>query len=52
MFNAIAFNAAQYFEAIHAGRHFDICFTIEENKHRNAASTLQLLVKQIHICDD
>ena len=52
VFNAIAFNSAQYFDAIHAGCAFDICFTIEENKHRNAASTLQLLVKQIHICKD
>lgn len=52
VFNAIAFNAAEYFAAIHAGKAFDICFTIEENKHRNAASTLQLLVKQIHICED
>lgn len=52
VFNAIAFNAAEYFDDIHAGKPFDICFTIEENKHRNAASTLQLLVKQIHICND
>lgn len=51
VFNAIAFNAAEYFDDIHAGKPFDICFTIEENKHRNAASTLQLLVKQIHICN-
>ena len=50
VFNAIAFNSAKYFNDIHAGKRFDICFTIEENKHRNAASTLQLLVKQIHIC--
>ena len=50
VFNAIAFNSAEYFNDIHAGKRFDICFTIEENKHRNAASTLQLLVKQIHIC--
>ncbi|MDE5568863.1 MAG: DHH family phosphoesterase, partial [Muribaculaceae bacterium] len=52
VFNAIAFNSARYFDDIHAGKPFDICFTIEENKHRNAASTLQLLVKQIHICED
>lgn len=52
VFNAIAFNASRYFDDIHAGKYFDICFTIEENKHRNAASTLQLLVKQIHICED
>jgi single-stranded-DNA-specific exonuclease len=47
--NGIAFNMAQYFEHIHSGKPFDICYTIEENKHRNAASTIQLLVKQIHI---
>ena len=52
VFNAIAFNAAEYFDDIHAGKPFDICFTIEENKHRNAVSSLQLLVKQIHICED
>lgn len=52
VFNAIAFNSARYFDSIHEGKPFDICFTIEENKHRNAASTIQLLVKQIHICDD
>ena len=47
--NGIAFNMAQYFDHIHSGKPFDICYTIEENKHRNAASTIQLLVKQIHI---
>lgn len=51
VFNGIAFNMAEYFPHIHAGKPFDICYTIEENKHRNATSTLQLLVKQIHICD-
>ena len=49
VFNGIAFNMAQHFEAIHAGEPFDICYTIEENKHRNAASSLQLLVKQVHV---
>lgn len=48
VFNGIAFNMARYFDRIHAGEPIDICYTIEENKHRNAASTLQLLVKQIH----
>lgn len=52
VYNAIAFNSAEYFDDIHSGKAFDICYTIEENKHRNAASTLQLLVKQIHICKD
>ena len=48
VFNGIAFNMAQYFDRIHAGEPIDICYTIEENKHHNASSTLQLLVKQIH----
>lgn len=50
--NGIAFNMARYFDNIHAGRRFDICYTIEENKHRNATSSLQLLVKQIHVYED
>lgn len=49
VFNGIAFNMARYFDHIHAGKPFDICYTIEENKHRNAGSTLQLMVKQIHL---
>ncbi len=49
VFNGIAFNMAQYFDHIHSGKPFDICYTIEENKHRNATSSLQFLVKQIHI---
>ncbi|MGM9853717.1 MAG: single-stranded-DNA-specific exonuclease RecJ [Muribaculaceae bacterium] len=51
VFNGIAFNMAKYFDHIHAGKPFDICYTIEENKHRNAGSTLQLMVKQIHLHD-
>ena len=47
--NAIAFNMAQYFDRIHAGEPFDICYTIEENKHRNSTSSIQLMVKQIHL---
>ena len=46
--NAIAFNMAPYFKHIHSGAPFNICYTIEENTHRNASSSLQLLVKQIH----
>ncbi len=46
MINGIAFNMASYFEHIHSGKPFNICFTIEENKHQNSTS-LQLLVKQI-----
>lgn len=51
VFSGIAFNMSQYFEAIHKGAAFDICYTIEENKHRSSSPTVQLMVKQIHICD-
>ena len=49
VFNGIAFNMAGYFEHIRSGKPFDICYTIEENKHRNDTTSVQLLVKQIHI---
>ena len=49
VFNGIAFNMAGYFEHIRSGKPFDICDTIEENKHRNDTTSVQLLVKQIHI---
>ena len=45
--NGIAFNMAHHFEHIHNGELFDICYTIEENKHHNATSSVQLLVKEI-----
>lgn len=44
--NGIAFNMASYFEHIHSGQPFNICYTIEENKHQGSSS-LKLLVKQI-----
>lgn len=47
--NGIAFNMADQFEHIHSGRPFDICYTIEENKHHNATSSLQLFVKEIRV---
>lgn len=50
--NGIAFNMSKYFPYIHSGRPFDICYTIEENNHRNATSSTQLLVKQIHTYDE
>ena len=49
--NGIAFNMASYFEHIHAGAPFNICYTIEENNHQNASSPLQLLVKQIRLSE-
>ena len=47
--NGIAFNAAKHFEHIHARKPFDICYTIEDNKHPNSPATIQLLVKDINI---
>lgn len=47
--NGIAFNMSEYFEHIHDRKPFDICYTIEENKHQNATSSIQLLVKEIRI---
>lgn len=48
VFNGIAFNMARYFDHIHAGKPFDICYTIEENKHQGS-SHVQLLIKELHI---
>ena len=47
--NGIAFNMAQFFSHIKSGKPFDICYTIEENKHPNNVSKYQLLVKEIRI---
>ncbi|MCM1520613.1 MAG: single-stranded-DNA-specific exonuclease RecJ [Lachnoclostridium sp.] len=47
--NGIVFNKAELFDYIHARKPFSICYTIEENKHRGASSSVQLLVKEIHI---
>ena len=49
--NGIAFNMAEHFEHIHDKKPFDICYTIEENKHQNAISSTQLLVKEIRIAE-
>jgi len=49
VFNGIAFNAARHFAHIHGRRRFDICYTIEENKHRSVPNAIQLLVKEIHV---
>ena len=49
--NGIAFNMAKHFEHIHDKKPFDICYTIEENKHQNAISSTQLLVKEIRIAE-
>lgn len=49
VFNGIAFNLAQHFPDISAGKKFDICYTIEENRHHGSPARLQLLVKDIHV---
>ena len=43
----IAFNMARHFEHIHAGLPFDICYTIEDNKHYSGGGALQLQIKEI-----
>lgn len=47
VYNGIAFNMARYFEHIHAGLPFDICYTIEDNKHYPGGGALQLQIKEI-----
>lgn len=44
--NGIAFNQSDKFARIKAGEPFDICYTLEENKHKGS-STLQLHVRDI-----
>ena len=44
--NGIAFNQASFFEHIKAHKPFEICYTIEENKHKGSGS-VQLQVKGI-----
>lgn len=47
VFNGIAFNLGQHFDYIHSGKPFDICYTIEENKHRSSSDHIQLFIKEI-----
>ncbi len=49
--NGIAFGMARYFDYIKARKPFDICYTIEENRHRGGGS-VQLLIKGIRLHDD
>ncbi len=51
VFNGIAFNMAELFPGIHDGRKFDICYTIEDNKHKGASGAIQMQVKEIVFCD-
>ena len=46
--NGIAFNMSDRFDYIKSGKPFDICYTIEENKHTNKSNYYQLFVKEIH----
>ncbi len=46
--NGIAFNMAEHFEHVHSGRPFDICYTIEDNKHARDSYNIQLLIKEIN----
>lgn len=47
VYNGIAFNMARHFEHIHAGQPFDICYTIEDNKHYPGGGALELQIKEI-----
>ena len=47
VFNGIGFNMADQFPYIHSQKPFDICYTIEHNKHQSATSSIQLLIKSI-----
>lgn len=49
VYNGIAFNMARHFEHIHAGLPFDICYTIEDNKHYPGGGALQLQIKEIRL---
>lgn len=49
--NGIAFNQAECFEYIKARKPFEICYTIEENKHQGNRA-IQLLVKGIKTDSD
>ena len=49
--NAIAFGQARFDEALKAGKAIDICYTIEETRHRMTTS-VQLMVKAIRLHDD
>ena len=49
--NAIAFGLAEFNDALKAGKPIDICYTIEETRHR-MNSSVQLMVKAIKLHDD
>ncbi|MDE6858927.1 MAG: single-stranded-DNA-specific exonuclease RecJ [Duncaniella sp.] len=47
--NGIVFNSAHLFDHIHSRKPFNICYTIEENKHKGSSSSTQLFIKEIHL---
>ena len=49
--NRSAFNMATYVDYIKHHTPFDICYTVEENKHRTSSS-VQLQIKGIRIHGD
>lgn len=49
--NGIAFNMSEHFDDIKSGRPFDICYTIEENKHKTNGA-IQLQIKDIRFSED
>lgn len=49
--NGIAFNMAEYYDHIKSHKPFDICYTIEENKHKSNG-IIQLLVKGIRTAQE
>lgn len=49
MLNAIAFNMAPFFEHIHTHKPIDICYTIEQTKHKNSIDSIQLMIKSIRL---
>ncbi len=52
VYNGIAFNMAGVFDHIHAGRPFDICYTIEDNKHPSRQGEIQLLIKELRMVSE
>ena len=49
--SAIAFKQSEHFDAIHSGKKFDICFSLEMNTFRGK-ETLQLKVHDLKIAGE
>lgn len=50
--SGIAFNMSEMFPYIQSGKPFDICYTIEENKHSSYPGAIQLLIKEISVPEE